>query len=173
MIPAMIIGPSAQLLALGYAANLDVPASRWCWWTRTARPPAGPSSSASPAPALSICGAEDTVEPIDPWLVEGRAQLALVIAPGFGEAVAAAEKGHGPGVQVIADGTDANSAGLGLAYASRILAQVEPDAATSSPPQSQPAAPARGDCYELVPRVWYNPDLKSRWFYVPRCSPWC
>src|SRR3954451_1803924 len=121
MIPAMVVGPIIQLLALGSAANLDVthvpmvlvdedrsPASRALVERFTG------------AGTFDLVGAEDTPAAIDPWLVEGRAQLALVIASGYGEAVAG---GHTPRVQVIADGTDANSSGLGLGYAAQILAR--------------------------------------------------
>jgi len=163
MIPAMVVGPVIQLLALGYAANLDVthvpmvlvdedrsPASRALVERFTG------------AGTFDLMGAEDTPAAIDPWLVEGRAQIALVIASGYGEDVAG---GHTPKVQVIADGTDANSSGLGLGYAAQIVAGagVEMVAARRVPGVGRPAAGR----YELVPRVWYNPDLKSRWFYVP------
>jgi ABC-2 type transport system permease protein len=162
MIPAMVIGPLVQLLALGYAANLDVshvplvlvdqdrsPASRELVERFTG------------AGTFDLVGAEDGVAAINPWLIEGRAQLALVIASGYGEAVAA---GRPPAVQVIADGTDANSSGLGLGYASQILAGAGAEMVASRQGARTIAGVGR---YELVPRVWYNPDLKSRWFYVP------
>jgi ABC-2 type transport system permease protein len=163
MIPAMVIGPVIQLLALGYAANLDVthvpmvlvdedrsPASRALVERFTG------------AGTFDLVGAEDGPAAIDPWLVEGRAQIALVIAAGYGEAVAG---NRPPSVQVIADGTDANSSGLGLAYASQILAGAGAEMVTARRvPAGVRTAAGR---YELVPRVWYNPDLKSRWFYVP------
>jgi len=93
---------------------------------------------------------------IEPWLVEGRAQLALVIPAGYGEDAAA---GRSPAVQVIADGSDSNSAILGLGYATRIIAGTA----------AERLLPGMGKAgrIELVPRVWYNPDLKSRWFFVP------
>jgi ABC-2 type transport system permease protein len=167
MIPAMVIGPVIQLLALGYAANLDVthvpmvlvdedrsPASRALVERFTG------------AGTFDLVGAEDSPAAIDPWLVEGRAQIALVIASGYGEAVAG---GHTPRVQVIADGTDANSSGLGLGYAAQIVAGagVEMVAARRVPAGAGASARMSAGRYELVPRVWYNPDLKSRWFYVP------
>ena len=165
MIPAMIIGPLIQLLALGYAANLDV-AHVPLVLVDQDRSPASRDlvERFTGAGTFDLVGAEDGVEAIDPWLVEGRAQLALVIAPGYGEAVAAASAGHPPNVQVIADGTDANSSGLGLGYASQILAGAGAEMVASRP---RGPAQAQAGRYELVPRVWYNPDLKSRWFYVP------
>jgi ABC-2 type transport system permease protein len=163
LIPVMVIGPIIQLLALGYAANLDVlrvplllvdqdrsAASRELVDRFTA------------SGYFELVGSEDSPEAIDPWLLSGRTQLALVIAPGYGEALAT---GRTPEVQVIADGTDSNSSGLGLGYASRIMADlgVEIRRSTFSRPGMRPPTGA----FELEPRVWYNPDLRSRWFYVP------
>jgi ABC-2 type transport system permease protein len=163
MIPAMVVGPVIQLLALGYAANLDVTHVPMVLVDQD-RSPASRAlvERFTGAGTFDLVGAEDTPAAIDPWLVEGRAQLALVIASGYGEAVAG---GHTPRVQVIADGTDANSSGLGLGYAAQIVAGagVEMVAARRVPGGARMAAGR----YELVPRVWYNPDLKSRWFYVP------
>ncbi|HKI03867.1 MAG TPA: ABC transporter permease [Thermoanaerobaculia bacterium] len=167
MIPAMIIGPLIQLLALGYAANLDVTRVPMVLVDQDRSPESRALVERfTGSGTFSLVGAEDTAEAIDPWLVEGRAQIALVVASGYGEAIAA---GRTPQVQVIADGTDANSSGLGLGYASQILAQagagiVASRFAATSARGGTPPAVGR---YELVPRVWYNPDLKSRWFYVP------
>ncbi len=167
MIPAMLIGPIVQLLALGYAANLDVTRVPMVLVDQDRTPESRALVERFTGSGIfDLVGAEDTAETIDPWLVEGRAQIALVIATGYGEDVAA---GRAPQVQVIADGTDANSSGLGLGYASQILAQTGADMMASRLASSAVRGgppPAMGR-YELVPRVWYNPDLKSRWFYVP------
>ncbi len=75
-----------------------------------------------------------------------------------------------PRVQVIADGTDSNSAVVGLGYASRIVAEAGArEDRSHAPAPPSPGGPSRSPRgrIELVPRVWYNPDLKSRWFYVP------
>lgn len=163
MIPAMVIGPIVQLLALGYAANLDVTHVPMVLVDQD-RSPASRAlvERFTGAGTFDLVGAEDGPAAIDPWLVEGKAQIALVIASGYGEAAAG---GLAPRVQVIADGTDANSSGLGLGYASQIIAGAGAEmVAARRPPGSALITSGR---YELVPRVWYNPDLKSRWFYVP------
>jgi ABC-2 type transport system permease protein len=166
MIPAMVIGPVIQLLALGYAANLDVTHVPMVLVDQD-RSPASRDlvERFTGAGTFDLVGAEDSPAAIDPWLVEGKAQIALVIAAGYGEAVAG---GRTPKVRVIADGTDANSSGLGLGYASQIVAGAgaEMVAARRVPGSGTMTAGAAGR-YDLVPRVWYNPDLKSRWFYVP------
>lgn len=173
MIPVMIVGPLVQLIALGFAANQDVydipmvlvdqdrtAASRDLVdrFTRSGY--------------FELAGTEDTAARVEPWLVEGRAQIALVIGRGYGADTAA---GRSASVQVIADGTDSNSAVVGLGYASRIVSgagaevvRVQIDRESRRLLASSPglAAAAPGQI-ELVPRIWYNPDLKSRWFFVP------
>ena len=84
MIPVLIGGPLIQLLALGYAANTDVnhvptllvdqdgtPASRSLVDRFTG------------SGYFSLVGALTSTAGIEPWLVDGRAQLALVIPGGY------------------------------------------------------------------------------------------
>ena len=121
MIPFLLVGPIVQLLALGYAATTDVNDIPTVLVDQD-------RSAASRALVdrftgsgyFHIVAGEDTVARVEPWLVSGRAQLALVIAAGYGGDFAAKRT---PRVQVIADGSDSNSAVVGLGYASRIIAQ--------------------------------------------------
>ena len=164
LIPMLFVGPLFQLLALGYAANLDVAdipmlvvdqdqsrASRELW------------ERFSGSGYFQVVGTEDTVDRVEPWLVDNRAQLALVIGAGYGQAVAG---GQVPRLQMIADGTDSNSAVVGLGYASRIIAQAGAALAETRFLRA-PGPHPRGGAIDLVPRVFFNPDLRSRWFYVP------
>jgi ABC-2 type transport system permease protein len=107
-------------------------------------------------------------EEIDPRAIEdhlarGRAWLALVIPHGFDAALRRPARGRaaadGAAVQVIADGTDANSSGVALGYVQGVVGEFS--AATSEARGG--AAPA----LEGRVRVWYNPDLESRNFMVP------
>jgi len=167
VIPAMVLGPIIQLLALGYAANLDVLNVPLVLVDQDRSEASRDLVDRFLASGyFELVGTEDSPEGIDPWLLDSRAQLALVIGPEYGEKLAT---GRRPEVQVIADGTDSNSAGLGLGYASRILASVGMEIRQASLGAGRPAlraVPATGT-YDLVPRIWYNPDLKTRWFYVP------
>jgi ABC-2 type transport system permease protein len=201
MIPVLVAGPLIQMLALGYAANTDVNRVP----TLLVDQDRTPASRAlvdrfTGSGYFTLVGAVATAGEVEPWLVDGRAQVALVIPGGYGEDVAAGPGGHRPRVQVLADGTDANSAVVGLGYAASILGEVGAELvrhAATTPPAAAGALPggpspsglaaggdaapsglaaasavparpaAAGGGVELVPRVWYNPDLKSRWFYVP------
>jgi ABC-2 type transport system permease protein len=171
MIPAMIVGPLVQLLALGFAANSDVSLIPTVLvdLDRTAESRSLVDRFTGSG-YFRIVAAEDAVGGIDPWLVGGRAQLALVIGAGYGADLAGGRTGR---VQIIADGTDSNSAVVGLGFAGRIVAQAGAEAVVERFDAARAGLAARGmaletpGTIELRPRVWYNPDLKSRWFYVP------
>ena len=178
MIPALIVGPLVQLIALGYAANLYV--------THVPLLLVDGDHSAQSRELVErfeasgyfeIKGSVPTAQQAEPWLVEGLAQVVLVIPEGYGTDLNA---GRSPNLQVLADGTDANSAVVGLGYASRIIAEMggtlqrtrvasetsrraEAARRLGVPP---PRPPSIGQI-EVVPRIFYNPDLKTRWFYVP------
>ncbi len=167
MIPVMIVGPIMQLLALGFAANLDVNLVPTLLVDQDRTPESRRLAERfSGSGYFALVGSVDTAEAVEPWLVDGRAQLALVVPAGYGADVAAGRRAH---LQLIADGSDANSAVLGLGYASRLLAGLGTELVQRTlraQPQAR-ARLARAGRVELVPRVFYNPDLKSRWFYVP------
>jgi len=151
MIPAMIVGPLVQLLTLGYAANNDVTDIPLLLMdedkSQASRSLVDRFTSSG---YFELAGTVDAPGAIEPRLIDGRAQVALVLPKGFGADVAG---GRAPRAQLIVDGSDSTSAIVGLSYASRIVAE-----AGATPSVSGTT---------LVPRVWYNPDLKSRWFYVP------
>jgi drug efflux transport system permease protein len=151
MIPAMIVGPLVQLLALGYAANNDVTDIPMLLLDEDKSAASRELVDRFTASGyFDLVGSVDAAAVIEPRLVDGTAQVALVLPKGFGADAAA---GRSPAVQLVVDGSDSTSAIVGLGYASRIVAEA------GGVPRVSGAT--------LVPRVWYNPDLKSRWFYVP------
>ena len=84
----------------------------------------------------------------------GKVHLTLVIPRHFARDL---EQRRTTQVQVLADGTDANTATVALGYV---------EAITSRFNEAQ-----LGTALELAVdnrlRVWYNPELKSRWFIIP------
>lgn len=179
MIPMLIGSPLIQLLVFGFAANLDVRHVPMVVMDRD-------HTAASRALVERFTGSHyfdyegeaRAPEEIDRALVGGRAQVALVIREGYGAATAS---GGSPEVQLIADGSEANSAVLGMGYASVIVSEVSAGlveerlralgglgggANMVTGVSTTRFLPAAGRV-ELVPRAWYNPDLRSRWFYIP------
>lgn len=163
MIPAMIIGPMVQLLALGFAANNDVTDIPMVLLD-------GDHGAASRALVdrftasgyFRLAGTVESEAGIEPQLSTGRAQVALVIPPGYSRDVAA---GRAPAVQLIVDGSDSTSALVGVGYAGRIISAAGERYAVEQRRLKGSPEPSAG--IELASRVWYNPDLRSRWFYVP------
>jgi ABC-2 type transport system permease protein len=158
MIPAMIVGPLIQLLALGFAANNDVNDVPLLLVDLDRSPPSARIVDRFTGSGyFRLVGAEDDLDRMDAWLVSGKAQIALVVGPGYGADLAA---GRRPRIQVVADGTDSTSAVVGLGYAGRIVAELGAELMSAA------GGPSTGRVV-VAPRVWYNPDLKSRWFYLP------
>ncbi|MGH9163322.1 MAG: ABC transporter permease [Vicinamibacteraceae bacterium] len=95
---------------------------------------------------------------IDPLLERGDAWIAITIPPHYGADIA---RGVPVTVQAAADGSDANSSTLSLGYASALVTEYARELARASPTATQPA----GITPEI--RVWFNPELESRLFFVP------
>jgi ABC-2 type transport system permease protein len=162
MIPVIFVAPVVQILVFGFAVNTDV----------TNVPTVLVDQDRSPGSRdlvsrfvesgyFEIVATEERADGIDRWLVRSEAQMGLVIAPGFGAALAA---GRRAALQIVADGTDAASANVALGYASALVQGYGAELQLRRRPGAP--APAAGQL-RLVPRVFYNPDLRSRWFYVP------
>ncbi len=94
----------------------------------------------------------------------GEVALALHIHPGFARLL---RKGEPAPVQVIVDSTNSNTALIALGYvnqiANRFAANYQRDRLQRVAPLLEVQAPR----VEVETRPWYNPDLRSRWFFVP------
>jgi ABC-2 type transport system permease protein len=103
----------------------------------------------------------DVPDQVDVYIDEAKAAVAIVIPPGFSEKVLARRSAP---LQMIFDGSDANTANTLLGYANQIVGSYSQsilvDAATTL--QS-----VRAGRILPEPRVWFNPDLKSSHFMVP------
>lgn len=167
MIPIIFVAPVIQVVLFGFAVNTDVNDVPLLLVDRD-------RSAASRALVdrfvgsgyFQLVGSVEELADVEPWLVTGRAQIALVIDAGYGRALA----GRGvPRLQALVDGSDASPATVAVGYASAIVAgegqRLLLDQLANTPEAARRLAAASP--IELVPRVFYNPDLLSRWFYVP------
>jgi ABC-2 type transport system permease protein len=162
MIPVIFVAPVVQITVFGFAVNTDV--------TKVPMVLVDQDRSATSRDFVSrfvdsgyfeTVASEEQAEAAERWLAAGRAQLALVLPPGLGTALGA---GRTAALQVIADGSDAASANIALGYASAVAQGYAVEIqATRLRAAGTPATGQVG----LEPRVFYNPDLRSRWFYVP------
>jgi ABC-2 type transport system permease protein len=156
----VIMAPIIQLFLLAYAATTDirdvpiviVDADR----SAASRDVVARFAA---SPAFTLAGVLASPAEIDPYLDEGRAWLAVTIPAGFAEGLLNADPQT---IQLVADGSDANSAGVAVAYAGNLLAQYGSQFA-ARPAGAHRAAPL----IEPRVRVWFNPQLESRYFMIP------
>lgn len=100
----------------------------------------------------------------------GEAKAALQFDPGFTRDLTA---GRTATIQVIVDGTDSNTAGVVLDYTNRIVNQMARErlqamlAARRQTSGTPSVTLQRLPGIDLRSRAWYNPDLRSRNYYVP------
>jgi ABC-2 type transport system permease protein len=163
MIPVIFVAPVVQVLIFGFAVNTDVTL------VPTVLVDQDKSGASRDLVArfvrsgyFELVGSEARADDADRWLVTGRAQMALVVPRGYGDALASSRVAT---LQVVSDGTDASSAQVSLGYASGLVQGLGVEIQKRRL-QGAGGRVASGRL-ELVPRVLYNPDLKSRWFYVP------
>jgi ABC-2 type transport system permease protein len=95
---------------------------------------------------------------------QGKTTLALEIDAGFAQKL---RKGETAPLQVIVDATNSNTALIASSYVSQIALgyaqQVQKQRIGQIAPQLIEQIPS----VRLEQRPWYNPDLRSRWFFVP------
>jgi ABC-2 type transport system permease protein len=161
----VIIAPVLQLMLLAYAATTDV--------RNVAVVVADADRSAASrelverfdaSPTFTLAAVVSSGPEVDAYLERGDAWLAVVIPPGYGRELLA---GRPQRVQVVADGSDSNSAGVSLGYANSLIAAYGRDL-TARMAAARAATPgAGGPSFETVVRVWFNPTLESRYFMVP------
>lgn len=96
-------------------------------------------------------------------LDKGSVGVILHIDQGFGEELRA---GRTAKLQVIADGTDSNTAGIVLNYTGRIAGNFSEKVLLTRFSRLRGERPLPGRV-ELVSRAWFNENLESRNFYVP------
>ncbi len=146
----LLVAPILQLAILGYAATTDVK-------NVPIVVADGDRTAASrnlierfgASPYFSIVDVVNTVDGIDPYLERGDAWMALSIPRGYGQALGSRTPAT---VQVVADGSDANSTTVALGYATSLvatyaqeLAGAQDAPAASASPGAQGSTSAGGD----------------------------
>jgi ABC-2 type transport system permease protein len=157
----VIVAPILQLLMLGYAATTDIrdvpvvvaDADR----SADSRDLVARFDA---SPSFTIVGIVTSPKEVDSYLERGRAWMALAIPAGFGDSMG---RGRTETLQVIADGSDANSTNVALGYATNLLAAYAQEKTAARLPASR----AQAGGIEPRVRVWFNARLESRDFMIP------
>ena len=167
----LFVPPMVQLIVFGFAVNLDVDHARIAWMDMDRTPESrNLRDRFTGSGRFDIVSAPGSEEDVQRTLDRGEAQAVVRILPGFARDTA---RGRTAEVQVLIDGTNSNTASLVSSYAGSIIAEYSVDVMerqqrvkvlTRSPgspvSMAAPQVTARS-------RVWFNPDLYSRNYFVP------
>ncbi len=169
----LFMPPLIQLLVFGYAANLDVNTARIAWMDQDHSTASRELLSEFQGSGRFLIIAEpDSEAQMQRLLDRATVDGVVRVMPGFARDV---ERGRTTSVQVLLDGTNSNSASIVSNYAaltiarysSQVMAQLARSkmvagtmAAGSAIRPGVPQITARS-------RVWFNPDLKSRNYFIP------
>ena len=94
----------------------------------------------------------------------GEATVGLDINAGFAQNL---RKGQTAPLEVIVDATNSNTALIASAYIAQIAAGFAQDYQRDRIYRIAPQMIEKMPSVQLEQRPWYNPDLSSRWFFVP------
>jgi len=155
--------PVLLILLFGYALNMDLKDVPTVIWDQSHTPESRELISLyDGSPYFSVNEYYDNYRGIQADLDNGRAMVALVIPSDFAEGVNGNKQVT---VQVITDGSDANTARLAMTYATgvgMIYNLKVTSRRMSIMGRGEIAAPV-----ELSPRGWYNSALRSQNVIIP------
>ncbi len=155
----VVIAPIVQLTLLAYAATTDVHDVPVLVVDQDQSAESRAIIERFDASAnFTVVGAATSEREVETALDTRRAWMALTIPSDYGERL---RIGSPTTVQVVADGTDANSTNVALGYAGALVSAY---AAELAAPAGR-AAP--GPIVSAEVRVWFNPQLESRFFMIP------
>ena len=162
----ILIGPPIlQMLVFGYAANFDIRnVSTAVLDLDNSQQSRELVSRFISSPYFKVQHQLSDAREAHKLIENGSATVALEIDAGFAQKL---EKGQTAPLQVIVDATNSNTALIASAYVSQVALdfaqQTQHDRIYRIAPQLVEQLPS----IQLQQRPWYNPDLSSRWFFVP------
>jgi len=169
----LIVPPIVQLILFGFAVNLDVDEVRTAWMDNDRTVESRDLRAAfAGSRNFRIVYEPRTGGDVRCLLDRGLVHLVVCVERGFG---ADLERGRVARVQLILDGTNSNTAWIVAGYSQRVLARFARKWAArrqgvalygASAVTGGPVRPVLPDL-RLQTRVWFNPNLKSRDYFVP------
>ena len=167
----MFVPPIVQLLIFGFAVNMDVDHARIAWMDMD-RTPASRELRArfEGSGRFEVVALPANEQEVQRVLDRGEAQAVVRVLPGFDRDVT---RGRPTEVQVLVDGSNSNTASLVSAYAGLVIGAFSADVMVHQQNIRLLARGAATPVNSAIPnvtarsRVWFNPDLYSRNYFVP------
>jgi ABC-2 type transport system permease protein len=169
----LFIPPLVQLIVFGYAVNLDVDNVRIAWLdqdrTVESRDLLADFQGSGRFQLIATPASEQQAQGL---LDRSKVQAVVSILPGFARDIA---YGKTTSVQLLVDGTNSNTASIASSYAgevvagfaSRVMNQQQRSKLVGRTMASGGAVGLGIPTLDVRSRVWFNPDLLSRNYFVP------
>jgi ABC-2 type transport system permease protein len=162
----VLIGPpTIQMLVFGYAATYEIRnVSLAVIDFDNSQESRELISRFSSSPYFSVTSRPENRHQLTVQLDRGEVVLGLQINAGFAQRL---RKGETATVQVLLDATNSNTALIALGYVNQIAEEFGRSYQADRVARVAPLLVAQAPSVELERRPWFNPDLQSRWFFVP------
>ena len=168
----LFIPPLIQLLIFGYAVNLDVDNAKIAWMDQDRTPESRQLlSEFEGSGRFAIAGLPRDERAMQQMMDRSQVDAVVRVLPGFGRDI---ERGRATSVQVLVDGTTSNTASIVSGYATQCIARYSSEATEKQQTAKMVAMTAgSGAVHMSMPaveprtRVWFNPDLRSRNYFIP------
>ena len=167
----LFVPPVVQLIVFGFAVNLDVDHARIAWMDMDRTPESRDLRARfEGSRRFDVVALPRNEEEVRTLLDRSEVQAVIRVLPDFARDIV---RGGSAQVQILADGTNSNTASLVSSYAGQIIAQYSSDALKTRQNglvlTRSPATPANLNLPQVTARsrVWFNPDLRSRNYFVP------
>jgi len=155
--------PMLLLVLFGYALTLDVDHVPVVVWDQSQSEVSRDFVSRfAGSPYFLLSGYVRNYREVEQAIDSREALLALVIPTDFARRLGS---GRAAAVQVIADGSDSNTATIALGYAGVVAQTYSQDIAIDEVRRLSGTTPVLP--LELRPRVWFNADLESKNYIIP------
>jgi ABC-2 type transport system permease protein len=169
----LIMPPLIQLLVFGFAVNLDVDSARIAWMDLDKSPQSRELlDNFVGSGRFVIAATPQNDREMQSQLDRAQVDGVIRVSPGFARDL---EHGRNASVQVLLDGTNSNTASIVSGYASQTIARYAAQVMDERSRQKAVGGTvsAGGPVKPPVPqlktetRVWFNPELKSKNYFVP------
>ena len=155
--------PIIMILLYGYALTLDLRNVPTVIWDQSRSPQSRELLSLyQGSPYFSITGYHDNYRDLQLAIDQGKAMVAIIVPRDFADKV---QSGKHVAIQVIVDGSDANTSRLATGYATGI-GMIYARNVGSERMQLKGGGKLTPPV-ELIQRAWYNPDLRSQNVLIP------
>jgi ABC-2 type transport system permease protein len=162
----LLFPPLIQLVIFGFAVNLDVEHARIAWMDQDATPYSRELRAGfEGSPNFRMVAAPASEDEVRALLDRGDVQAVVRVLPGFARDL---DRGTAAQVQILVDGSNSNTASIVSNYAVKVVTAFAARVAAARTPRIvATAVMPRAPVLRAQTRVWFNPDLRSRNYYVP------